>query len=126
MTSELMIPIETDEDLRGLVTFMLSTGKKTHIPTQRIWGKIEPGARDGKCPSEIGDGRKALEDCFYITSVDSDDYMSLGHDHTNPRTGVATGAFKALTSEEFWNAVDYVGVENLFIELPSTKEEVLL
>lgn len=124
MNELLSLSVTTNEQLRNLLNYIndnMTVENRSHIPTEMIWGILPEGAKDGPVPTELGGGSMLMSEKYYIQTIDNQDFMLIGRNEINTFEH-PTGSYQVLTPEQFWNAVDLIGIDNLYIELPEPIE----
>ena len=88
-----------------------------YIPNLIIYGKITKEFADGKCPSELGDGRKNVRSQYLCEDRELETWVVVGRNEINS-LGTATGNYMAVDPDEQAAWVEYLGLENIFLNKP--------
>lgn len=108
---------DTNEKLRALLALGL------YAPDDAVWVLVSQEFYEGKCPSELGDGRSNVDSQFYGVSRPEGVYIVVGRSSVAP-SGTPTGNYQQLSDEEFQAWVDYFGYDAFYIGLPEVEDEI--
>ena len=103
----------TEEQMRKIISIGLC------VPDQTVFMKQTQEFLTGKCPADLGDGRKSFDKQYHVQG----DYYTLGRTHLSD--GIPTGNWKGSLDEElFFMHVELAenGVEDIYQHIPEEIE----